>query len=389
MSTEPTDFFADITDEEFDRVNAMDADELRNYRIRTNAHIANGGERAQATCPSCTGRGAFVAYTGRTVGRCFKCQGTGKVSKGVAAAAKGKATFKANREQWYTDHADVVAYMRKRIEGGSNFYQGLADKAFEYGRLTDKQLELVRADMAREEEKRAEWKARDEAKGGEVDIAAIVALFNTATDNQIKRPVFRVDLFEISKAPMTGANPGALYVKDYDDRYLGKIVNGKFHASRDATDKTLDQLRAIAADPLAESIKYARRTGRCGCCGRTLVDPVSILAGIGPICASRWGLDWRRELASTEYANMKAEEAEKATLPLMRAAPVATPATATNTATFAGSKKRRVAEMLRDGTTVANIIAELGVSDAAAKALIGDVRRMGIPVTRDGDVYRA
>ncbi len=44
------------------------------------------------------------------------------------------------------------------------------------------------------------------------------------------------------------------------------------------------------------------RFGRCSCCGRDLVDPVSIRAGIGPICAERWGLDYRRELAAQELA---------------------------------------------------------------------------------------
>lgn len=33
----------------------------------------------------------------------------------------------------------------------------------------------------------------------------------------------------------------------------------------------------------------AKRTGRCSCCGRELTDPASIAAGIGPVCAKRFG----------------------------------------------------------------------------------------------------
>ena len=57
--------------------------------IRAQAHIVNGGD-ATFTCPSCKGRGRFISYAGRDVGPCFKCGGTKTVSKGVAAAAKGK-----------------------------------------------------------------------------------------------------------------------------------------------------------------------------------------------------------------------------------------------------------------------------------------------------------
>lgn len=48
-------------------------------------------------------------------------------------------------------------------------------------------------------------------------------------------------------------------------------------------------LAAIAADPKAASLAYGRELGHCGVCGRTLTNPESIDAGIGPICAGRMG----------------------------------------------------------------------------------------------------
>lgn len=60
--------------------------------IRKAAHIANGGE-ATFDCPKCNGTGRFGRY-----GRCFKCDGKGKVSKRVAAAAKATQTRAAAAE---------------------------------------------------------------------------------------------------------------------------------------------------------------------------------------------------------------------------------------------------------------------------------------------------
>jgi hypothetical protein len=36
----------------------------------------------------------------------------------------------------------------------------------------------------------------------------------------------------------------------------------------------------------------AQRTSHCGCCGKSLTDPNSIAAGIGPICADKWGVSF-------------------------------------------------------------------------------------------------
>lgn len=40
---------------------------------------------------------------------------------------------------------------------------------------------------------------------------------------------------------------------------------------------------------LAEARKFGKDHGFCMVCGRTLTDPISVQAGIGPICAERFG----------------------------------------------------------------------------------------------------
>ena len=155
--------------------------------------------------------------------------------------------------------------------------------------------------MAKDAAFYAAKKAEREATAPVVEISAIEKLFATAVDNDVKRPIFRADGLEISKAPATGRNAGALYVKR-EGEYAGKIVDGKFHKVYAAPADTVERLMAVAADPLKEAMAYGRKFGNCALCGRGLVDPVSIRAMVGPICAPKWGLDWRRDEARASLA---------------------------------------------------------------------------------------
>lgn len=302
-----TDFFSDLDTDP--RANVVD---FGAEAIRRKAHIANGGE-ATFACPKCHGTGTFRGYA--RAFRCFKCNGGGKVSKGVAAAAKGRATQEENRAAFLDENAALISSLRE-IASWHKFAGSLIAQVDDGKRLSGRQIEAGHSALARvaerREQKRAEQNAERDAKSGAVDISGIAKLFETATDNDIKRPIFRAEGIEISKAPAHGANAGALYVKSNEGDYLGKIVSGsQFRASREAPADTLAKLQAVAADPTAEAIKYARRTGRCSCCGKGLVDPVSIRAGIGPICAEKWGLDYRREFAADELAAEAAQEAAR------------------------------------------------------------------------------
>lgn len=288
-------------------------------KIRRNAHVVNGGD-ALFSCPSCKGSGKFISYSGRTVGPCYSCKGNGKISqrslKGIEGAKKAKITKQENWARYVREHVAEIEFLRKAADW-SPFAASMCECFRDEKKWTENQLAAIRRmmakDLLRQEErdaKRAKEKEEREANAPKVDLAAIEKLFATATDNLIKRPIFRTERLDISKAPINGRNAGALYVTRRDEQgtYLGMLKDGKFFARREATKEDEEQLLAVAADPTDAAIKYARKTGRCGCCGKGLVNPVSIIAGIGPICSSKWGLDFMRELAETEYANMKAEE---------------------------------------------------------------------------------
>jgi hypothetical protein len=276
--------------------------------IKKRAHIANGGEGTETfTCPACRGRGRFIAYTGRDVGPCHKCKGGGKISKGQQAAIKGKATKEANRIKWAEDHADEIAYITKRANKGSNFYASFIDKLREYGSLTENQMAIVAKDRAKD----AEFWAAKKAAAPVIQMSAIEALFARAPVKLVKKPVFRTTEVTIKQAPAHGVNAGALYVYDTGEKeYLGKIVGGKWQAKWGTKDVT-EALKAVAADPTAEAIKYATEFKACCCCGKSLFNPVSALAVVGPVCAPRWGLDHLRLAAAEMLAEEAATEAAK------------------------------------------------------------------------------
>ena len=80
---------------------------------------------------------------------------------------------------------------------------------------------------------------------------------------------------------------GSIFVDDgaeYGNRQnYGRQLPGKQYEG-----KIIEQLTAIAADPLAAMKAYGKLTSTCGACGRKLEDAKSIELGIGPICLEKF-----------------------------------------------------------------------------------------------------
>lgn len=119
-----------------------------------------------------------------------------------------------------------------------------------------------------------------------MNLQPIIDLFATAKSSGYKRPIYRAEGLVLSLAPDSGVNAGALYVKDADKQYLGKVVDGRYVGREEAKAG----LATIAQNPREAAIRYGQRTGTCACCGRALTNKQSIELGIGPICAERWQL---------------------------------------------------------------------------------------------------
>lgn len=203
--------------------------------------------------------------------------------------------------------AEIVSAARKLR--GNSFAQSVVSQYDRRGSLTDKQISALSSMLNRTEQRvpvksspmhkrtpiagtattQTATEPTVRPKTDAVDVSRIEALFDAARSNGLKRLKFRAEGLTISPAPAHGSNPGALYVKDVNDEYLGKIAKGVYYPTRFAAETVADTIKAIAADPLAVGVAYGKKTGRCCVCGIELTDPVSIANGIGPICESNWG----------------------------------------------------------------------------------------------------
>lgn len=173
---------------------------------------APAGPVSGILCHKCKGLGNFIGYSGRVIGKCFACGGTG-----LSAAADGKPDAST-----------------------------------------------------------------------EINVTKIAEAFERAKKAGLKRPKVTFKAIQFSRAPDTGKNSGAIYVKRGDE-YLGKILAGRFHGTNSLDAATRAEITAIAADPSAAAKAHGLQVGWCSCCGRELTDPNSIALGIGPICAENYG----------------------------------------------------------------------------------------------------
>jgi mono/diheme cytochrome c family protein len=70
-----------------------------------------------------------------------------------------------------------------------------------------------------------------------------------------------------------------------NEQWIGALGFGKYAGKAAAAIETLhDEAAAYAA-----VIEFAKVTGKCGVCHTKLTDPKSIAAGIGPVCAKKYG----------------------------------------------------------------------------------------------------
>jgi len=127
------------------------------------------------------------------------------------------------------------------------------------------------------------------------DYEDVVAIFNGV---RLKRPTLTFPLGRftvvVSKAGDRSRNPGHLYVKA-NDRYVGKVTpEGHFRVGRDGyyAEGARAVLDALKNDAVGYITRVGKASGRCACCSRALTDERSIIAGVGPVCAPKWGIPW-------------------------------------------------------------------------------------------------
>lgn len=251
----------------------------------------------QFPCEQCGGSGFYRGHrVHQSKTHCFACRGKGyfltSLNDRRKAATQRRAKVAQTKAEVLAaikaDHPGVLEFLTKAMEW-SEFAGSLHAAAHNGKALSEKQLAAAYSMMAKQAA-RAEARAAEQKKSQvEVDLAPIRVMFEAAVAAGHKAPKYRAEGLIISRAASYGRNPGALYVKNADDLYLGKITGTVFSPTREGVE-THKALAVIAQNPLAAAIAYGRRTGKCACCGRELTKGESIDRGIGPICAEKWGL---------------------------------------------------------------------------------------------------
>lgn len=262
--------------------------------------------RYEEKCFKCRGSGRFVGYTGRVLGPCYTCKGTGtlcyKTSSEERAANRAKAAKKretkaqqamAKAQAWLETNPAEAEWLQRPVTGDFTFHAAMLETLLQWGYFTEKQEAAVRNGTAKFNavvQRQQEAKAIREAGAATVDITAIRVGFANAV-RHLKRPKLRVADIQFSLAPATGRNAGSIYVvRASNDTYLGKITeDNRFITSRECDAATEAEVIRVATDPKAAAEAHGHEYGYCSCCGRELTNPESVARGIGPICAERWG----------------------------------------------------------------------------------------------------
>lgn len=214
-----------------------------------------------------------------------------------ARAARQQAKAKDSAEAWKVSHADVYAYMQKRAQSGNSFYTTQLGYIDRYGSIFESTLASIRRDMdadAKREAVRAQQSA-PRAPAPVVNLEPVETAFAKAKAAGITYPKLRLGAFVFSPAGESSANAGAIYIKtrtqngDLPGQYMGKVLGGKFLKVRECSEAQERAIVALCEDPKAAALAYGKEFGKCSVCNRALSDPESVAAGIGPICASRYG----------------------------------------------------------------------------------------------------
>jgi hypothetical protein len=146
-----------------------------------------------------------------------------------------------------------------------------------------------------------------------VNLSAIVALFQSASDHQT-RPKIRLTTRDgqrivMSLAGSSSAHAGKIRVTDGAAFGSGGTFFGWIAGDGSTTvvnPGVLGMLKEFAVNPAEIAAYYGRKHGHCCFCARDLTDVRSTTVGYGPICADHYGLPWG--VGSNESADSKAPE---------------------------------------------------------------------------------
>lgn len=282
----------EVTEDEID----TDAD--RELRKQSGGHITSRSDVGRYECVGCKGTGVIRVYRrGGGWGqrgeakKCWKgCGGTGYTKTSPEVRAKNRARARTRKQlkaqklrdqaqAWLDANPAINAWFEKNRGNPSwAFPDDLHQKLFQYGNLTPKQIAAIEKCIEKDAARQAEWAAKAPKDG--IDLRHMRSGYYAVPGGETRLKV-KIDVI------VTGKWAGWVFVKDGAE-YGGKKRYGSQKPGATYTGDIQEELRAIAADPMAAMAAYGHLVGRCGMCNRKLEDEQSIAMGIGPVCAQKF-----------------------------------------------------------------------------------------------------
>ena len=245
-------------------------------------------------CGQCAGTGNYQgARVHQEKKHCFACRGRGyfktdprKLQQQRERRAQKREEARVEAQRANEETGLLTSFAEFDMQSWNDFARSMIEQHNAGKAWSEKQIVAAQNMVEKTRISRERRRQEREANAQSVDLKAIIDLFETAKSSGYKRPIYRAEGIVISLAPINGVNAGALYVKNEDKQYLGKVKDGRYYGD----DSAKQALEVIAKDPRDAAIRYGQRTGSCACCGRALTNHASIELGIGPVCATKWGL---------------------------------------------------------------------------------------------------
>lgn len=270
----------------------------RHARLKAEAAAEPGAGTYIEPCKKCRGTKVFRGYTGRIVGPCRACQGKGTVTYRTSPEQRAKAKQReADRKgaamvAWSEANPTEWRWIVNK-SGSFAFAAAMLEAVTKYGSLTDNQLAAVQRCVAKDAARFEEREAR-EAAAPTISTEKLERAYEVARSKGVRYP--KLPLSWINPADETDTHTflfktsvkGPIYVTE-GSTYLGKIEAGRFYRVRDCSPELEQIVLAVCADPWAAAKAYGQVEGACCVCSRRLTRKTSIEAGIGPICAGKFG----------------------------------------------------------------------------------------------------